>query len=431
MTFPLKLGSNGQDVTAFDKAAAKRYKSYALERDGSPLKADGYFGYGEQDFAKSWQTRMGRPVTGQITQDEFNYIVKGTQFPVPLKQIPGAWIYTFPGSGANWDVGPSFEVGIWVEANLGIKHQPVSFTKGGYLGFMGGDPTFSYNDVIYDQYKSFEWLLDNNPDVQKALQQINNGVPVAQIVLDIWLSAYSQSADGAEDALEILFGDGGFKIPKTGEIAAPGKYRALRPFLRFALLFGNPSRQKGTDGGAPGYFPSGWGISRKIRPDWLRRVSVSITNPGDFYACVPDSDNIRPPFYGEIVEADISLPFFVHILNLAVPIILGTIPIFGGLLGPLATPAVAAMTGLNGLLPLLGGLMSQSQQVNFDTEVDKKIEALLSPMGILTNIPGLIGLIAALPGLQKHGEYWLPQVELGNRSGQQVACDIIRLYYHR
>jgi hypothetical protein len=431
MTFPLKLGSQGQDVHDLDVAAVKRYRSYAFEADGvTPLKNDGYYGYGEQAFAKQWQTRMGRPATGQLSFDEWNYIVHGVSFPQPKINYP-AWIYTCPGSGANWDVGPSFDLGNWVQDNIGIRHQPVYFQKGGYLGFMGGDPTFSYNDVIYDQYKSIEALLDMNPDVQNALHKIKSGTPPDQIKFDLWFSGYSQSADGLEDALEIIFGDGGFKPPKTGIPVGPGKYRALRPLIRRVVQFGNPSQQPDSDTGVPGWVAGGWGISRKIRPDWLKSLVVSITNPMDFYAAVPDSDSIRPVFYGEIVEANTSLPFFVHILNVAIPVILGAVPIFGGLLGPLAAPVVAAMAGLNQFLPLFTGLVAQGQQVNYNTDVDAKIEAMLTPTGILTNIPALIGLIGALPGLQNHGMYESPFEELGNRSGVQVACDIVRGFYGR
>ena len=53
---------------------------------------------------------------------------------------------------------------------------------------------------------------------------------------------------------------------------------------------------------------------------------------------------------------------------------------------------------------------------------------LLSPTGVLTNIPGLIQLIAALPGLQAHGEYHLPKSEFNGRTGIQVGCDIVAAF---
>lgn len=434
VTFPLKVGSQGPEVGDLARAAVRRYGSYAHELDGvTPLRADNYYGLGEKNFVTAWQGRMKRPVTGTLSQDEFNFIVKGTPFPQNPKTRPGQWIYTFPGSGADFNVGPSFDVGVWAEENYGIRHQPVKFLKGGYLGLLGGDSNASYIDVTYDEYKSLEWLLDNNPDVQKAMELINAGVPAAEAIrrtnLGKIFSGYSQSADGLEDALEILYGDGGFVVPKTGEVAGPGKYRALRGAIKRVIQFGNPSRQPGAMSGQIGWNPKGWGISRKIRPQWLRDITVSITNPGDFYACVPDSDGIRPPFYGEIVHSQTSLPYFVHVLNLAVPIIADYLGVVGQLFGPLMPMLLAGATGLTNLLPLLSGLVGQSQGVGYHDAVDAQLEALLKPMGVLTHLDDLLALVGALPGLQAHGEYWVIKPELGNRSGIQVGCDEIRLLY--
>jgi hypothetical protein len=62
------------------------------------------------------------------------------------------------------------------------------------------------------------------------------------------------------------------------------------------------------------------------------------------------------------------------------------------------------MAGLTNVLPLFGSLMGQAGSSQ-DDAVDAQLEALLTPTGILSNLGGLIGLIGALPGLQKHGEY--------------------------
>lgn len=434
-TFPLKLGSQGQAVVELSRAAVRRYGSYAFEIDGqTPLKADGYYGRGEQAFATAWQTRAHRTVTGQISEDEFHYLVQGIPFPTNgIKIRPGHWFYSFPGSGANFDVGPSFEVGKWAEEHYGVKHQPALFTKGGYLGLLGGDSKASYVEVTYDQYKSLEWLLDSNPDVQLAMAMVSKGTTAAAAIaatdLHLIFSGYSQSADGLEDALEILFGDGGFVVPRTGETVGRGKYADLRAAIRRVIQFGNPSRQPGQMSGHIGWNPKGWGIARKKRPLWLLKVTVSITNPGDFYACVPDSDGIRPPFYGEIIHAETEMPYFVHILNLAVPIIAGFVPIIGGILGPLAPVVIGGMAGLGNLMPTFGKLFGQSQETDFHTDVDETLKALLSPMGVLTHLDDLIALIAALPGLQAHGEYWVIKPEMGNRSGIMVGCDEIRLLY--
>jgi peptidoglycan hydrolase-like protein with peptidoglycan-binding domain len=308
------------------------------------------------------------------------------------------WFFNAPGSGADWNMGPSFDLGETITGNnnpdptrqsLNINTQPLGFIKGGYLGLLGGDPTYSYVDVTYDEYLSLLNCLDTNPDVQAAYQA-RLADPNAVVELEMWMSGYSQSADGMEDALEILFGDGGFTIPKTGEVTGVGKYRILRDRINGLVQFGNPSKKT-------------TGIARKVRPDWLDALIHNIFYDNDFYAMVPASDVIRPDFYAIIVEANISLPFFVHVLKIAVPVVLGYIPILG-MFGPLAQAAVAAMAGLTNILPLFGSLMGQAG-TGQDDAVDAKLEALLQPMGILENIPGLITLLGALPGLQAHGNY--------------------------
>lgn len=418
--FPLKLGSQGQLINQLDAKLKARYSKIAFEVDGvTPLKEDGYFGRGEKQTIERWQFNSHRPITGMVTEEEFNLILGKTSAPVLTKQRVGATFYTMPGSGADWTVGPAFQVGLYAERVHGIRHQGVQFAQGGYLGFMGGDATLSYIASNFDMFKSLEFLLETNPDVVKALAQIEAGVPLSKIQLELFFSAYSKSADGLEDALVWLFGDG-------------ERFERLRSFVKLVLNFGNPSRAKNAKSGVPGWNPAGWGISRKIRPAWLNRVVVSITNPMDFYACVPDSDDIRPPFYAEIVEASAQLPYFAHLLNIGIKVAMNALPIFGPLLGgfgPAATSLLGIGAGLSTTgMSLLGGLMGAAGQAEYDTDADAKIIALLSMQGIFTHLDDLFGLVGALPGLQNHGMYESPFAELGNRSGVDVGKQHVDLY---
>lgn len=409
----LRKGSQGPEVGRWFDYFTKWASSYAFLLG----KRDLYYGGDEETFTRELQRRLGLPITGRFGDAEASrtgYRWTGTSTPPPAPpRREGFWIFTAPGSGASWDVGPSFEVGKWCEAALGFHHQPIGYPIGGYLGLMGGPPDLSYNEVIAAQGIELERLLDINPDVQAAMRAraSNWSVPVKFRAV---FSGYSQSADGMEDALVRLFGDG-------------GKYERLRDCILGVPNFGNPSKAPSANTGVQGWNPAGWGIARKVRPGWLSRLVVSITNPNDFYACVPDSDAIRPGFYAIIVQAELSLPFFVHVLKIAGPIILGTLPIFGPFLGPLAPIAIAGATGLTAFLPLLSGLMGQAQSGG-DEEVDRKLIEMLSVTGLIKNVPALIGLVGALPGLQKHGEYHLPQAEFQGRTGIQVACDVIRGY---
>jgi hypothetical protein len=304
---------------------------------------------------------------------------------------------------------------------------------------LGGDSSFAYVDVTYDLYKSLAWLMENNPDAQRALQIIAEGKTPEQAIrltnLALTASAYSQSADGLEDALEVLFGDGGFIHPgdKTQTPSPPGPYRKLRGALRRVIQFGNPSRQPGQASGVPGWNPKGWGIARKVRPEWLRKITVSITNPDDFYACVPDGDDIRPVFYAEIITASTQLPYFVHLLNVGMQVALQWVPLLGLILGGVGSPVAAQVLGAGAQLgakgiDMLGGFMGQTGQSGHDTDVDVKLIKLLSAQGVLTHLDDLVGLVADLPGLQNHGAYHIPFPQLGGQSGIDLGCNEVRMF---
>lgn len=421
---PLKIGSSdakGDDVTHFQKWAKANFPSYfAILGD-----IDGYFGTSDSNFVKEMQTRLVKQGKSLVINGIFDALTAslvgykggvGTGGAVDTgKRRQGAWCYNMPGSGADYSVGPAHQVAVHADKVHGFRDQGVEFAQGGYLGFMGGDSKLSYVESNDDMKKSLYWLHDNNPDLQALLAQLNAGKQ-ATVDLDLTYWAYSKSADGLEDWLEEAYGPG-------------GRYERARGWIRIVGNFGNPSKQPDKDGGSRGWNPPGWGIARKRRSQWLKDKTVSITNPMDFYACVPDSDKIRPTFYGEIIHAEAELPYFVHILNIAIPAILKSVPIFGGFLGPLSPMVNMAIPMITGLASsgLLTNLIGQSQASGQHTEVDEQLIEMMTPMGLLSNAPALIGLIAALPGLQNHGAYHLPFPELNNRSGEQVGRDLMDL----
>lgn len=393
---PLKLGSSdarGDDVTHWGKWFAAKYKSYA-----APV--DGYYGNDEANATRELQRRLGVPVTGifdAVTAAKAGYKAgAGSGTPAPASNRRPIWLYSAPGSGADWWVGPSFEVGKWAQDVLKINHQPVGFPKGGYLGMLGGDPGLSYIEVITAQKNELRRLIEACPDLTDP-------------AVEFWFSGYSQSGDGMVRAVNELFGDG-------------GQFAHLRSRINGLILFGNPARQRGS--GRAGHNPAGYGIARDVYPKWLNDITFDITTTGDFYACVPDNDEIRPAFYDIIIQAEMALPFFVHVLKIALPVIVGFMPIFGGLLGPFAPIAIAGFAGIQGFVPLLGGLMGQAQSAA-DEEVDRKLIEMLTITGLIKNLPALLGLVGALPGLQAHGEYHLSKPEFGGRTGIQVGCDVM------
>jgi hypothetical protein len=320
------------------------------------------------------------PVFDWRAQDQMGF--KAASSPLPQREFRNIWFYSAPGSGASWWVGPSFEVGEWCKNVLNLNHQPIGFPMGGYLGLMGGDPGLSYNEVIEQQYLSLKSLLDTNNHVQEALRRVLRGESTD---IEFWFSGYSQSADGMEDALVKLFGDG-----------AP--YEKLRSRINGVIQFGNPSKKD-------------TGIARKKRPQWLWDLVRNITTKGDFYA--EAKDEIRPIFYAEIVTAETSLSFFGHVMKIAVPVLLN---LMGSMFG----------LSLGGLLSggALGDAKDDADERDHE-DVDDAIIELLSLKGILSNIGDLLGLIFALPGIIAHGEYHLPKPEFGGLTGIDVGRGIV------
>lgn len=415
----LKIGYQGAEYYPWYDWAKKNYASYAFLLGAR----DGYYGSHEAAFTREMQRRLGIVIDGVFgdrTADEAGYKWPGLANPPVVHQRRPIWFYSCPGSGADFWLGPSHDVGEMVcgrafnepnRQSLNINHQPVAFQKGGYLGLMGGDPKYSYLEVIADQKASIRWLLQNNPDVTKAMtaRRSNAG---AVVDVELWFSGYSQSADGLCDAILDLFGE-------------DGEFYLIRDRINGLICFGNPATPV-------------TGIARKVFPAWLNRLVFNINTKDDFYAVA--TDDIRPAFYAEIIQAEMELPFFVHLLRIAVPIILKwaatLIPIFGPLLGgfgPMVQLALGTLNGLQGLgnNPLLGNLLGQAGGGR-DLATTKRIEDILSPTGVFENIGGLIGLIGALPGLQSHGSYHAimpPRPEFGNRVGTQVAYDKVANFH--
>lgn len=413
----LKKGYSGAEYYPWYDWAKKYASSYAFLLGNR----DGYFGDGEDAFVREMQRRLGNVVIdgifGQQMAVATGYKWSDGSIVIGQKRRK-IWIYTFPGSGADYWWGPSHELGVKCKDILNINHQPVSFQKGGYLGALGGDPKFSYVEVTWDQCKSLEWLLDNNADAQEAYFQAikymdSKGWSLSDLTdsrlaeiastleFEFHLSGYSQSADGGEDAAEWLFGDAGFVHPgDKNKTVSTGKYRILRHCLKRVVQFGNPSTKT-------------TGIARKIRPQWLDNKIRNVNKKDDFYAVVPKSDTIRPAFYAIIIQSELELPFGVHVLRIALPIVMkwaSTLlpflaPLLGGF-GPMVQMAIGAIGGLQGLAasPVLGGLANQAGS-DRDKAVDDEIIRILSPMGLLSSIPALTGLLGALPGLQSHGQY--------------------------
>lgn len=396
----LKRGYQGSLYGPWYDWATRYAKDYAFLLG----KRDGYYGADEESFTREMQRRLGivqDGVFGDRTAALVGYKWPGGT-PIPEARRP-IWFYSCPGSGANWDQGPSFVAGEMVAGkqwnhpgreSLRINHQPVGFVKGGYLGLLGGDPKFSYLEVIEDQKHSLTRLLRDNPDVKVALAARSTD-PSARVDVELWLSGYSQSADGLLEAVTELFGDG-------------GEFALIRDRINGLILFGNPATAV-------------TGIARKTFPAWVNALTRNINASNDFYAVA--KDDIRPLFYEWFIKAETELPFVVYSAQIILPAIARLMKDLGPLTGPFFPLLLAGATGLSAFLPLLS--MTVGGVTGANSKPNPELIELLSVRGILTNLDELLKLLIALPGLQTHGAYHLPRPEFGGRDGQMVAYDLV------
>lgn len=68
----LDLGSSGLMAGAWAAMMRLRYPSYALGRDGQPLKVDRYFGYDEQAVQQEYQRHTHQPPTGRVSDQDLH-----------------------------------------------------------------------------------------------------------------------------------------------------------------------------------------------------------------------------------------------------------------------------------------------------------------------------------------------------------------------
>ncbi|WP_419402617.1 hypothetical protein [Mycobacteroides abscessus] len=305
--------------------------------------------------------------------------------------------------------------------------------------------------TAYDVFKRVCAVIDRVPWLKSRLAEKpskggNRGViklkdpDTGQIVCEVEFGPHSQDFGRGYTEIDLLIIDEAYDVDPEEEQNLTGSQSAAKNpqtiYISTAPVASKHPKchslaglHRLGHGRAPDLYYALYAAPR--RPVWLAKLVRNVNVRNDFYAVAPD--NIRPAFYAIIVQAELELPFFVHVLRIAVPIITdwatAALPIIGPLLGgfgPMAQMGLGMISGLQGIgqNPLFGNLMGQAGSSR-DTKVDDDLRRLLSPTGVLQNIPGLIALIAALPGLQAHGEYHLPKTEFGGRDGIAVAYDII------
>lgn len=404
---PLKLGDTGPVVTKWRAVMAAMFPAYKRAPSNlGPLDPGDLFG----PRAVQWQTVYQRRTRQLATlpQDQWGVVSDKdlSDLKIVLQHRPIS-CYSAPGSGVPGFIGPPYDLGEWCRAMLNLNHIWLDYPIGGYMGLMGGDPKFSYDDIIGFEADTLARNLGNDADLQAAMRarRIDPHAPVAW---EGWFFGYSQSADGMKRAVAALFGPG-------------GTYELVRDRINGIIVFGDPTTP-------------GTGIARLVwtSPPWIDAITHVINNPKDFYGIA--TDRIRPLMYEWFTKAEAELPFVIYSAQIVIPAMLGIIAPFmsalplGGLTSALAIPLLAGQTGLGveTLAPIIGGITTAKTAPNPD------LIKLLSVQGLLTSFPDLLALITALPGLQAHGDYYAPHAEFadasrgwGPRSGIQVAFDTV------
>lgn len=401
----LKFGDDSATVLKWRQVMSAMFGGTAAHpglytRLHGPLGPTTLFGQRAVDWQKEYQVRTGQATTFELASGVVSdQDLLDLKVVVPYRPI---WCYSAPGSGVPWNVGPPFDLGERCKLVLHLQHQPVGYPIGGYMGFMGGDPKYSYNDIIGMLKAELDRLLGINPDVIKALAA-RRANPQAVVDVELWFFCYSQSADGMKRAVQALFGDG-------------GPYALIRDRINGIIAWGDPSKP-------------GTGIARLVYvpADWITALTHSITNESpakDFYA--EAGDVIRPLFYEWIVKAATSLSFVEYSAKIVIPALLGLVaPFLGsgltGLMSPLTVPILASTSGApaNMISTLVGGVMGSTD------EPDPALLKLLSLQGILTNLPALLGLLLAMQGIAVHGDYYAPKPEFNGLSGFDVGFNLV------
>lgn len=427
---PSKVGDSDPNIVLAKQKLAK-YSYGKPANDGTPFYTAA-FGDALTEYQRRRNAEIDQgkyPGPKMTAPGVFDYATKvqleivpragGGANPPPPALVTNTHFVSSPGSGADWWVGPAFEVGERLKAR-GVRHWPLGYPKGGYLGLMGGDSRQSYIDTIHLEDVENERRIREDILPQYGLRLLPtepiDADQVAQLPRDfrLLLSGYSQSADGIIRSAARLFGDGGI-------------FELLRPNLKGVLAFGNPARQ----GGATRYgrTPRGNGISGYIAAPWLaaRIIDVVTETPTapDFYACC--TSPIARMVYEVVIHAETELPFVVYLAKIAVPALLNLLTggLFGGIGGAglsiAAVPLLAGVTHMDGaaLTPIVNMALGGGD------DPPPELIRLLSAQGLLTSLPELIGLLIALPGIQTHGEYHLPKPEFGGRTGIDVGYDLV------
>jgi hypothetical protein len=242
----LRLGSSGDQVKAWQQAMVRRFGGYAKEADGSPLKADAYYGYSDQRVQTEYQRRTGQTVTGIVSDGDL--VALGLQAAPPPPKPRHACL-TFRGTGGI--VGLDYTSQVARACAEKVYEVPVP-----YAASMGPVPVGAAGD-----FRAPSGTQSRDGAVEWAARWIETTTAT------FLLGGYSQGADAVSRLRAMLLPGGRLERHASRYVAT--------------YCFGNPARAFGHTGYMLA-IPSGQGIA-----DWhLPREACT----WDFLDCVQEGD---------------------------------------------------------------------------------------------------------------------------------------------
>ena len=270
----LKVGSNGPQVAAWQRAMLVRFSGYAKEADGQPLRPDAYFGYSDRDVQLEYQRRTQQDLTGQVSDHDL--AVLGVVKVAPPK--PRHKALTFRGTGGI--VGLDYTSRVAQLCGDLVEELPID-----YPASMGGIPVGAANNI-------------SAPSGQKCTE-----IAFENAARLIESSAWTFTLHG--------YSLGAIPASKIRAALLPGG-RLENHAHRYVCgtMFGNPARAFGHTFYL-GAIPSGFGIADWHLPQeactwgWLECV-----DPGDLYgnAAGGEIGEVLRSAYRMIMDIQVSDP---------------------------------------------------------------------------------------------------------------------------
>lgn len=117
----LRVGTQGRQVSDWQRTMLRRFPAYALAAGGGPLKIDGYFGRDDLATHQEWQRRVQRTVTEEVSDEEL--VMLGL---VPSEDSRPV-VVTVAGHQGDMFTGPAYLSARVLEQKNKVRVQPVGY----------------------------------------------------------------------------------------------------------------------------------------------------------------------------------------------------------------------------------------------------------------------------------------------------------------